>query len=1434
MEHISNFLGHMDKDSSDAFIRPENWRHLENGDIMLGESEDGGELVNVKGNAPLEIVWSAGVPSVSPYTESPLHPYGTTYKIVGGDTIRNDIILFYANSANNNNIVDLLKYQEGNKYIRINIVYNKELGIRYTDKVHTVTRYENTSAIKVYFGTKNNEGNEPLQYSMVNLAPNVINGVVQNDLLQANYTRYTTMPPEGIGAIGGGAPNKAITTFSIISGTQKNGAYSYAYRYVNDGGNKSGWSPLSAIQYITSSPMVQGSQELRGMKTVGTYDDVNSGKGFEVTIPNSGNYTHVELVRVYYANIYSNPTCTLIVRKKATGTLMIIADLSQTTSLGSISLEEFSNTLVLQAPKTATAKDDVLFTANTVESIFDVDFDARAYSFNSVRQALLINEVNATENVLNGSLSNWKTTALGYAVDLDCINGANNINNDFNTTFNGHKYQSDGTTRGAEGPRVKIDFVDDTVPLATTSSSSYYNATVDAAGWVIGTKRLFQKDEIYRIGIILRDGVSRRSPVKWCCDLRMPGYYEIFGGSGNTVPGVMDATGSVKVPRVTVDTSGTPAEGLTVQVVYVKRNYVDRTVITEGFGTTLSNDVNVTYLENSPAPFFKSFYAGYGSTTKIQLISPGFHDLNGTTGTPKYFGLETPEAMFNKNLNLAGNRLDLIGYLDTVGYSPDLEWWSHRTSGSTLHNTGYTYWRTKFLNYFKPATHRAFNIADDTYVSTGSVGFVGGIKVEGRANTIIAGTPTVNNIGDACSKHYVHVPDFINPSGLDQRDIPLFKVRQAVIQYGGRGYKARLSNTYIPASDPCTPSSSLAVLPMYYGDTFLNVHEYQRTQVPISNRDDDNDITTEPYWLHAAETVARPGESSINLNMRYDDTAMNIAQGSLVTLGSAIQVREAGLAITRAWNYKDEITGTPAVFDVKQATVSYSPLNLYNSVFSRINDTEVSVALDDDYLRLSKYDVRIRYSDKKTNGEFYDSWLNFKALNFKDANTAYGGVNYLTTFNDEVFMWQSSAFAHVMVNPRMQTAGASGQTMIIGEGSTLHDFEYMSTDVGIQGINEAVTSLQGLYWLDNNKKKLLRFSNTLASLSDSKDVSSYLGKTVKETSEFLGTYDIKRDKVFLTVRNYVGGQLTNDRFTVASVVGNILTLSGSTDRIEMQEGLGYSLSVGTNVGEYILNNITSTTLVFTRQSGATFTVAQLVNMSLYVKYKDSYTLLFDEPSDSFRSFEPFVPSLYLRGNKEFYSSEDNSNLYEHNIGARGSFYGTIYPMVIDVVINTAQGVNKSFGAITMVNKAFIGARDMEDTLDYVGVENLTFDAVRVIGDRGQTPYMELYTKEGKIIGDAVGNIAPSNYTNSVRTIRDTNGLRIIPYPSYLYNVRHTLNEFRASLPRLLTFRRDASNRNITELVRGKQATIRLVFNNTGNTLIKLKHMLTHFNSSVDV
>lgn len=165
------------------------------------------------------------------------------------------------------------------------------------------------------------------------------------------------------------------------------------------------------------------------------------------------------------------------------------------------------------------------------------------------------------------------------------------------------------------------------------------------------------------------------------------------------------------------------------------------------------------------------------------------------------------------------------------------------------------------------------------------------------------------------------------------------------------------------------------------------------------------------------------------------------------------------------------------------------------------------------------YDTRINYSSKKTNNETIDSWLDFKSNNFLDVDTRFGQITDLKLFKDKLLFWQDNATGIISTNERTILQSTDDASIILGDGSVLQRFDYITQIYG-QKPNQYCTCSTNdrLYWWDEARKDILQYTDgfSVTPLSAPKTVKNYLTKNTVATIPSL-SYDVTNNEVICHV-----------------------------------------------------------------------------------------------------------------------------------------------------------------------------------------------------------------------------------------------------------------------------------------------------------------------------
>lgn len=472
-------------------------------------------------------------------------------KIIGWATIRDQIILFTANTSTPNQVgqtgqIWKLIYDKYSNNPIISLVYNGYLNFSLATPIANpgaaIGNYETPTVQKVYWTDNYNR-------------PKVLNIADPNAMALA---------PESIEIVSDISRGVATIYDVMGGGNIKTGIYQVSARLtVTSGGSSTFLTPSNIVTVINESETSNyANYEARDVGTV-------VAKSIAARLYNlDTQYDRVEPVVLYRENSNATPDIYILPSQPiaSNGQLQFYYTGNETTI--PVSLEEFlAERIVFDTVKTLAAKNNILFYGNVRYSDFDVDFDARAYRFSgtlssTTPQTAIVREASGTTYTLSGPSPNW--TLIPPTSDA-----IQNINSQAPDSTDNFLFQADGVTYGGQGPNVSYEFVqmntmndqsiaapfrtvlDDSkiysgvikAPYAYVKPSNkvvnyslnipaltgYTQVFQDTVAFDNGsgpfgsyTARGYQRDEMYRFGIVFFSKKGQPSYVHWIADIRMP------------------------------------------------------------------------------------------------------------------------------------------------------------------------------------------------------------------------------------------------------------------------------------------------------------------------------------------------------------------------------------------------------------------------------------------------------------------------------------------------------------------------------------------------------------------------------------------------------------------------------------------------------------------------------------------------------------------------------------------------------------------------------------------------------------------------------------------------------------------------------------------------------------------------------------------------
>lgn len=577
-----------------------------------------------------------------------------------------------------------------------------------TPRLSIVGNYESDTNIKVYF----TDGTTPVK--TLNIMSN--DYVDNHDLVDENGN---IVNPGALDII----PNAALKPLSLVTtsdGNLKVGMVTYCYQLFNLHGTETVTSPLSELIHLAPSTTNQGSAAYKG-------GGLNDGANKSVILSTDltvRDFSKLRIIRIFYSQNNSTPTIDIVDELDVAVAQSSIRFVDYGSSLSTLSVEEFNAMTGYQfLAETLCKMQNRLFAANVTDQTWtpkDEDgqpYDARAYRANAEGNIKLLSSLD--KNTLTVSLDDNQLKRIPQ--EHDCINPFNTIRftEDLANSSNTYIYGKDNKL-GGYGVNIEYSFVTtdivlskknnqfrqdqncsmdvpavrnqtryiwrngidstnsmpETIPPTAEQAASMYTPNY-ADPYIAAKYTGYQRDEIYRFGIVFYNNKSIASPVLWIGDVRMPhaSQFPPFVYENNTLIG--------KALGLEFLVKKMPVDAVAYEIVRCDRTESDRTIMMQAVGSFVyeyriqEEDKWVgqgSELDHStemrPSPFFCSVVRADTNVAVTTGTKDDIGNFSLALGVKDYIRLVSPEICINgENIEKifdSNNSLEQIG----VYYSP--------------------------------------------------------------------------------------------------------------------------------------------------------------------------------------------------------------------------------------------------------------------------------------------------------------------------------------------------------------------------------------------------------------------------------------------------------------------------------------------------------------------------------------------------------------------------------------------------------------------------------------------------------------------------------------------------------------------------------------------------------------------------------------------
>lgn len=287
--------------------------------------------------------------------------------------------------------------------------------------------------------------------------------------------------------------------------------------------------------------------------------------------------------------------------------------------------------------------------------------------------------------------------------------------------------------------------------------------------------------------------------------------------------------------------------------------------------------------------------------------------------------------------------------------------------------------------------------------------------------------------------------------------------------FGGKSEDAFKANVWIPCGEPVilgNASDGSTVFKYEYGDTYYQRWDCLKTYA-FTPEDINQVVEIGSFML----------ETRVNIDGRYD--------------------RNRG--------------------QVNNLNMSPQNFNLYNPVYSQLNNFFSYRILDEDYYNINSFPNQITWSKEKQAGADVDLWTNITLSSTRDLDGSKGYIESLNTWKDTLYCFQNTGISTILFNSRVQIPTSDGVPIEISNGYKVDGYRYLTDGIGCINKWTISNTPSGIYFIDSVNNHLYNIGESIQDITTTHNMTSWFGSNI-DTTEIISTlYDgVNHDLYLLT------------------------------------------------------------------------------------------------------------------------------------------------------------------------------------------------------------------------------------------------------------------------------------------------------------------------------
>lgn len=182
-------------------------------------------------------------------------------------------------------------------------------------------------------------------------------------------------------------------------------------------------------------------------------------------------------------------------------------------------------------------------------------------------------------------------------------------------------------------------------------------------------------------------------------------------------------------------------------------------------------------------------------------------------------------------------------------------------------------------------------------------------------------------------------------------------------------------------------------------------------------------------------------------------------------------------------------------------TVNNANFNIINKAYTQSDNFFIGKVIDPDIAVIDSFPNQITWTKTKISGEDVDTWTNVTLANIADSEGTFGAVTKLTSFKNQLLMFQEHALGFIGFNEKSILTQDNGAPLELAYSNKFTGFSYLTKNTGCQNKWSVCNTRNGVFFIDDSRHEINLYGESLRPISTEAGLNTFMLNSLKNAEK---------------------------------------------------------------------------------------------------------------------------------------------------------------------------------------------------------------------------------------------------------------------------------------------------------------------------------------------